>query len=50
MTSEEAKKAYEKVLKLRWKEPKIKGIPYNDLDMVLYLAERYINLMEEMSA
>ena len=48
MTSKQAKKSYKKMMKLRWKKPKIKGVPYNDLDMVLYLAERYLHLMEEM--
>lgn len=47
-TSEEAKKSYKKCLKFRWKKPKIKVVPYDDIDMVLYLAERYISLMEEM--
>ena len=37
--------AYEKCLRLRWKQRKT--IPYKELDKVLFVVERYIRWMEE---
>ncbi len=44
--SEKIKKAYKNCLALRWK--RIKTIPYKDLDLCLYVVEKYIELIEEV--
>jgi hypothetical protein len=50
MSSKEADKSYKKLVKFLWKKPRLKGLgfTYNDLDKVVYMAERYLKLMEEM--
>ena len=41
---EELKEAYKKVLSFRFK--KRKAVPYRELDLVLYAAERYMEIMD----
>lgn len=40
MERKEIKKAYKKCLNLRWK--KRKTVPYKELDLILYIIERYL--------
>ena len=45
MTLEEIRKSYEKCLRLRHKQRKT--VPYEDLDICLYVVEKYLRWMEE---